>query len=709
MNYISSLRYVFCLMAFSLCVVFLSTCAYAQEFKSGDKIEVEFLGKWYVAEVTEIVKEDVMLKATFTDQHGKLRTGFLFAKRSYRALTSDNPDEAKVGPASRKWTSADGKFSTTATFVEMDGENAKLKKEDGTVISVPLESLSRQDVRYVKNLTKDTDSNPDPSIAGAQGLIPTNQGISLDQVPMIDIDVASKPEIFPVDIPGVEIADRKIALGEFSITAKFKDLVFDRSGLTGFGLLQVKPGPRGPTDLYVVDMKTGKVKNRIPFPVSLSVLCDVSSDGSLLLTRSTSLSRDRRVDLWKWTGSNVEHFASWSLPENSKEYQTPDFASFTHDDNVVTLSKGGHLVIWKTDPLEPVAKLKTDFQFSEFTRNSFQVSRDRKYMYCVLNGKPFEPARFISVDMVNHKCLGSMEIENKNNSLAISPSGQRIAILGKSILTLYDQQMNVVDEMSVPFEGYRDRIRWLDERYLTVRQAGTFTLFDSVTRVPLWKYSTMALVTMGGLENLDLVIDHDGKVWVCTVPLEQNQLCPLKVPHEAAIAKIPADPDSVLLFKQGMTASIELNIKGLPPDEIVKINDHFQQQFANHGIQVVPNGAKADLRLVAGSELGDIRKVDYEDDKGNVETVTNQKTYLTIQIFDQHGLAWKRVGSSGGDAMPIIIVPQGQTAQSSTGGAFTNQGFYMETRFPKHVVRQPPNGAYGFSEIKNGDIVDTSK
>lgn len=50
---------------------------------------------------------------------------------------------------SRTWTSTDGKFAVEAELVEVGKEQVRLRKADGTVISVPLARLCRQDRDYV--------------------------------------------------------------------------------------------------------------------------------------------------------------------------------------------------------------------------------------------------------------------------------------------------------------------------------------------------------------------------------------------------------------------------------------------------------------------------------------------------------------------------------------------------------------------------------
>jgi hypothetical protein len=50
----------------------------------------------------------------------------------------------------RTWRDRSGRFSIVATFQSASGGQVKLKREDGSVLSVPLEKLSEADVAYIK-------------------------------------------------------------------------------------------------------------------------------------------------------------------------------------------------------------------------------------------------------------------------------------------------------------------------------------------------------------------------------------------------------------------------------------------------------------------------------------------------------------------------------------------------------------------------------
>lgn len=55
----------------------------------------------------------------------------------------------KPVPQYRTWTDASGSHTTRAAFVEVDEENVKLRKPDGTIISISLERLSKADQEWI--------------------------------------------------------------------------------------------------------------------------------------------------------------------------------------------------------------------------------------------------------------------------------------------------------------------------------------------------------------------------------------------------------------------------------------------------------------------------------------------------------------------------------------------------------------------------------
>jgi hypothetical protein len=74
-----------------------------------------------------------------------------------------------LAPAAREvrtWKDKSGKFSIRAELVESDGTTVKLKKEDGKVISVPVDRLSDQDRQFLESQEKSAFGGAAPGEAG---------------------------------------------------------------------------------------------------------------------------------------------------------------------------------------------------------------------------------------------------------------------------------------------------------------------------------------------------------------------------------------------------------------------------------------------------------------------------------------------------------------------------------------------------------------
>lgn len=70
------------------------------------------------------------------------------------AIAEEKQGEPKDSPQSpepiRTWRDKSGKYSITATLVDFDSKAVRLRKEDGTIVTVPTINLSQDDVEYLK-------------------------------------------------------------------------------------------------------------------------------------------------------------------------------------------------------------------------------------------------------------------------------------------------------------------------------------------------------------------------------------------------------------------------------------------------------------------------------------------------------------------------------------------------------------------------------
>lgn len=112
-----------------------------QRFKPGDRVKLEFLGQQLEGEVTRLTG-----------------TGWPYVKFTWRGREREQPFppdrlEPVKKPAAiarpRTWSDASGSFRVVATLVERTGTDVRLKKSDGTEITVPLAKLSEADQKWL--------------------------------------------------------------------------------------------------------------------------------------------------------------------------------------------------------------------------------------------------------------------------------------------------------------------------------------------------------------------------------------------------------------------------------------------------------------------------------------------------------------------------------------------------------------------------------
>ena len=79
-------------------------------------------------------------------------------REELKNLVEEELAKRKLAKALRKvksmriWEDTSGKFRVRATFVELVGGKAVLKKQDGKVINVPLEKLCEEDRALLRDL-----------------------------------------------------------------------------------------------------------------------------------------------------------------------------------------------------------------------------------------------------------------------------------------------------------------------------------------------------------------------------------------------------------------------------------------------------------------------------------------------------------------------------------------------------------------------------
>jgi SLA1 homology domain 1, SHD1 len=126
------------------------TCWGIDPVRPGDKIEVHFLNQWRPGEVLSF-------------KNGKALVRYTFARQSEGEFTLDKMRFPNSEGSWAMWTDKSGKFRIAARLIERTETHVKLKKEDDTLVTVPIASLSEaiesklsRIARIEKNFTDDS-------------------------------------------------------------------------------------------------------------------------------------------------------------------------------------------------------------------------------------------------------------------------------------------------------------------------------------------------------------------------------------------------------------------------------------------------------------------------------------------------------------------------------------------------------------------------
>ena len=69
-------------------------------------------------------------------------------------ILEEEEKKAEPPPQPREWADETGKFSMKGTFSGVIGDQVRLRKEDGSTVSVAISKLRKEDQDYIKTRAK---------------------------------------------------------------------------------------------------------------------------------------------------------------------------------------------------------------------------------------------------------------------------------------------------------------------------------------------------------------------------------------------------------------------------------------------------------------------------------------------------------------------------------------------------------------------------
>ena len=685
-----------------LCLA-ITASTHADDFEVGDLVRVEFLGKEFESKIAEVKSNGwLRIEVEFMGKT-RLRT---FPPSKVTKIQDASGSVDAIEYEFRTWKDATGNFSVKAKLIEFDDKNVKIEKEDGRVVSIPIEKISEDDLSYLADLEKNATAENDPDNPFAGGTRPTETEDSLEDADGFDldfkrgsrrnrsrtksasyarIDTNGNPVVLAANdwnvkpdgqVRAAALKGKRATFPRSNSEHNFHDderFLISNSNLPLCGLSRSNPF-RDHSDLYLVRMSDSKLIAQIRIPAKKTNLLALSPNGNSVVTLSDAMGHNSgRMSLWKVDGRKMKNAMNWDPDSLFRSFalDTPQ-ALFVDDQKLLLIGK-------------PVVLLDCESgnTIYSFDRRPGQVavSSGQKQIAVVSNSSIFV------VESQSGETLGQLEEPYQGiDALAFSNDGQKLAGMNKSSGSIWIWDMvsgELANELSVSPEGFRTRLQWIDNQFLLV---GNKHLVDSISRSKVWEFS----VSRKGVKK------SNGKYW----KLDEGRLSQSNIgPVNLADKTLQFDPEELLLLSPGTKISIEISGK-LPFDRtaVTEIKDTLAEELEKNEF-VVDHDASIKLRLSVTK--GKKETTEYRDffdppwSKGKKATYT--PNICKIEFVKDGRTFWHKTKTF--TAGHTIHLQKDETVQAAAKRVCKpTPSFFTKAKLPRY-----------FAELKGGKILGESK
>lgn len=627
----------------------------------------------------------------------------------------------------RLWTDSTGKFKIEAKYDSLNDGVVHLIKPDGTLTKIPLDKLSDDDRALAERLANGPDATgkkPVPTKLTASTVPVKTTPVDWTGIPEPEHSAKGAPE--PMDFklepdvstdPPGEFLDRPYAFGSknpsrnsqlhrMGFFERAESLMIDPLRNQAIIVLNhFPPGEEHSIFLVKIDLKDGKLSNAL-FPSYMKIF-DYQSASKRYLG-SGNFFVHPQVDDWKvfgvWaeTGTALEQQGGWSAMRGSSRIEgEPYNAKFAGEKYaVLTTYPWNVLTVWDIEEGRPLYQRQMGHGNVQTT-----ISANGKYLAYV------DDDRLINMlDLPTGNLLGRLPIKNMS-SMAFDPSGRYFATASDMRVTIYDFQEGRISQdfylsRSVGAQGgpRSAGLRWVGEGYL-LTDAGC--LIDIKNATILWRY---ALPSSGGEFQAEAVYSG-GRYWYVMDGDDRQQigLFGVQIPHPDALAAAEKIDPNAKILKSGVRVRISLNIS-TTTGQLAAIMKSLNSQLEAAGMIADDT---SDLVLTGSTSTGTPVSGTYHFSSrfgggGSIpdQQVTSTPQIATLKLSRGGTVYWKSESVVGGFIPPMIILEEGQSAQSYVDSlSKPDFGFFERAELPTTLSEPAPLGAYGFSELTTRGII----
>lgn len=607
-------------------------------------------------------------------------------------LTTTSLVSSTEAQQSREWTDSSGKFSVTATLVQVRDGVAFLKSDEGKTFKIPVTRLSDADQEHLKVGTNpfemvDEKRKPTPKAPSGFGKRsgtmfdgwrnpPT---IDWDSVDTIDLGFGETQWTYtPPASNKLPFEPKRSSLPKksnfFEGMRRMKINPISARCVAGYTLTFSVPKPL--SRISLVDLPSGKAINCEPVECNMCPLT-VLNDGKTVLMQGTAREREGfetgdQLQLWQLNGKKVARSGIWiPFKDDKKAFGkvangVPLKATAIANNHILLLSDTGHLACFDLTNLRPI-------WHSRLSRNSeITMTVDRKQLLVL------DETTLMQIDPQTGKAKCTMQLEGQPR---LGWTKMKLDDAGEKLLLSYINHLRVIDlrtgETVSEYAGEGtspispNGLSFPTPDYALLNNN---LLFHIPSRIKVCEYKDAAVIeSMGGTEFIGLLTDSGGLIM------------PALIPHAAAekvLAQAVDDP-SVFLIHPGVEVSVD--VSKVPGTYQAEVKKGLESAINRAGYKLSENAAIKIKAAISGPKQEAVSYIARGSYIANVYKATIKMEWQGKDI-------WSR---SGGNIPMMLTTKSGQTIQQRLDelGKRPNTEFFEKTSLPKML--QTPTQASG--------------
>lgn len=577
----------------------------------------------------------------------------------------------------RTWSDNKGTRKVKAKFVSLENGTVTLEREDGQQVEIELKRLSEADRKFIedrdadpfkpkKSGRKKTDSEPSsaeiklltPKLADARAVDPNPRELEWKvTLPVAKSASAGRPR--PAALPA-----------KSNFFEKTTGMAIDATGKKAVIGYKLDEHQRGATTrLVVVDLERGKSTAAGTTSGQFEPLA-IADDGKRVLVRRDDFGHGNqdRLEVWSIAGSGIEPQIRWTPHDEDKGGDRDiRWGAFVDDEQVITCSSGGKVVLWKIEDAKPVYWMQVKAGCTP------ALSGDRKLL-------AFATDKEVGIlDVAAGEIVAVRQAASNMAwpAMAFANSGNRLACLAFDKIYTWDlADGKPYREVATAGLHTNAQILWTSDSHVLV---GHRYLIDLENQVRLWDYQNAELASSAGDYCWFEISDGNTR---------PGALVPGKIPSpeiERSLKNAMQDPRFFVL-KRG--TSVRINVDGITDaDAKEKARASLTAKLEANGAKVADTG---EIELLATAEQGKEQEISYHTFGAGFGSKSYKiRPFSCVAKFMYQGQeAWRSQAAN----IPFFVrLKQGETMeQHLREHEKPNYQFFDSVDLPKLLTK--PNG-----------------